>query len=83
MARHSDRRPQRAAAASLNGLQILRWAHGGEGVGIPDTGPLAGRIVFVPDAVPGDVVDLAILEVKDRWARGRIAKIVRPSPCRK
>lgn len=82
MARHHDRKPQRAAPASLPGLAILRWAHGGEGVGIPESGPLAGRIVFVPDAVPGDVVDVAISESRERWARGRIARIVRPSPDR-
>jgi len=37
-------------------------------------------VVFVPDAVPGDVVDLTIIEAKERWARGRIARFVRPSP---
>lgn len=82
MARHPTARPARARAEpqTLSGLEILRWAHGGEGVAIPTSGPLEGRIVFVPEAVPGDLVDVAILESKDRWARGRIARFVRPSP---
>jgi len=86
MARHSNKRPARrerrpkASPTTLLGLEILRWAHGGEGVGIPSDGPLAGRVVFVPDAVPGDVVDVALSEAKERWARGHIARLIRPSP---
>jgi len=63
-------------------LEILRWAHGGEGVGIPNAGPLAGRVVFVPEVVPGDVVEVDIVERKERWARGRVVAWGRRSPGR-
>ncbi len=71
-----------SAVTSVSGLEIVRWAHGGEGVGIPREGALAGRVVFVPEVVPGDVVDVALSEVKARWARGRVRRIVRPSAAR-
>lgn len=81
MGRESNRRPRaRGERQKVHALEILRWAHGGEGVGIPPDGPLAGRIVFASEVVPGDVVDLDIVEHKDRWARGRVLRVVRPSP---
>ncbi len=64
----------------LEGLEVLRWAHGGEGVAIPGSGARAGGIVFVPDAVPGDVVDGDVVEGKARWARIAVTRRVRASP---
>jgi len=64
----------------VGGLEILRWAHGGEGVGIAGAGPLAGRVVFASEVVPGDVVDVEIMDGGDRWARGRVVRQVRASP---
>lgn len=82
MGRESNKRrgPERVI---LRGLEVLRWAHGGDGVAVPGDGPLAGRIVFLEDAVPGDVVDSEVLEQKARWARARILKVVRASPERR
>ena len=65
---------------SIEHLEILRWAHGGEGVGVPADGRYAGRIVFVPEVVPGDVVTVAVIEAKARWARGKVTRIESPSP---
>jgi len=67
----SDSRPSR----QLDGLTILRWAHGGDGVAHAD-----GRVVFVPGVVPGDVVDVALVEEAPRWARGRVVRRVAASP---
>lgn len=83
MGRQSNPRTRRAPAAPtrIREAEVLRWAHGGEGVVVhaeTDTGP--GRVVFVPDVVPGDVVDLIVVEAKERWARARVERLVRPSP---
>lgn len=73
-------KPGAGETEAVSGVHILRWAHGGDGVAVPETGPLAGTIVFVPESVPGDVVDVRLQERKERWARGRIARVVTPSP---
>ncbi len=67
---------------TLEGLLIQRWAHGGDAVGVPERGPLAGAIVFVPGAVPGDRVTARVVQRKRRWARAEILKIEAPSPHR-
>ncbi len=41
-----------------------------------------GRVVFVPFAVPGDVVDLRARRVKNRYAEAEVVKMVSPSPRR-
>jgi len=53
-------------------------AVGGEVVGrCPD-----GRVVFVAGGAPGDVADVELVEERKRFARGRIAALVVPSPDR-
>jgi len=64
----------------LSGLEVQRWAHGGDAVAVPSEGPLAGAIVFVPGAVPGDRVTVEIVKRKKRWARARVVTIDTPSP---
>lgn len=82
MGRESNKRraPERVF---LRGLEVLRWAHGGDGVAVPGEGPLEGRIVFLEDAVPGDVVEAEVLEQKARWAKARILRITQASPERR
>ncbi len=64
-------------------LEVDSVASGGEGIGRMD-----GKVVFVPGAVPGDVVDVELTLDKKRFARGRIAGIESASvdrikmPCR-
>lgn len=56
-------------------LHVRAMAHGGEGIAdAPD-----GRVVFVPGAIPGDVVDATLGRVKKRWARAESATVVKPS----
>lgn len=67
----------------LRGLDVLRWAHGGDGVAVPTAGPLQGVVVFVPGGVPGDRVTARVLKQKKRFARAEITQVERPSPGRR
>ncbi|NIM50346.1 MAG: TRAM domain-containing protein [Gemmatimonadales bacterium] len=53
-------------------MKIDRIAAGGDGVGRLDD----GMAVFVPRTVPGDVVEIEIVQRKRRYARGRVRRIV-------
>lgn len=50
------------------GIAIEDVAHGGDGVGRLED----GRAIFVPRTLPGEVVDVEIVERSDRYARGRV-----------
>ena len=41
-----------------------------------------GRVVFVPGALPGELVDVQITQAKKDFARGTVASVVEPSPHR-
>lgn len=41
-----------------------------------------GRVIFVPFSIPGERVDVEIIESHKRWARGKIRSIMQPSPDR-
>ena len=41
-----------------------------------------GMVVFVPFAVPGDVIDLKIFKKKKNYAEGRVLALKKPSPLR-
>jgi 23S rRNA (uracil1939-C5)-methyltransferase len=59
-------------------VRIARLAAGGDGVGkLAD-----GRAVFVPRSAPGDLVELKDLREHRRFARGRISRVLEPSPVR-
>lgn len=63
---------------TTDGIEIERLAQGGDGVGhLPD-----GRVIFVPEAFPGERVEVEIVKQKKRWARGRLVSVVDPSPHR-
>jgi len=59
-------------------LEITTMAHGGSGIGRLD-----GRVVFTPGVIPGEVVEVEIVEdsKKSLW-RAQSVKIVSPSPHR-
>ncbi len=59
-------------------LTLTGIAHGGEAFGHHQ-----GKIVFVPYTIPGEVVQVEIDEDKPKWARGRLVKVVQPSPDRR
>lgn len=52
-------------------------AHGGEAIGYHQ-----GKILFVPYAIPGETVQVEIVEEKQRWARARLVRVTKPSPDR-
>jgi 23S rRNA (uracil1939-C5)-methyltransferase len=60
------------------GLKIESLAYGGSGLGrLPD-----GKVVFVQDAVPGDLVCVRMLNERDRFSRAVIERVIEPSPAR-
>jgi tRNA/tmRNA/rRNA uracil-C5-methylase (TrmA/RlmC/RlmD family) len=56
-------------------LTIHDIAFGGEGVG-----RMEDFVVFVPFVLVGEVVEVEITEVKKRFARARLKRVVQPSP---
>jgi 23S rRNA (uracil1939-C5)-methyltransferase len=58
-------------------LQIESVAFGGDGIGRTD-----GLVVFVPFSVPGDHLNVELIERQPRLARGRIVDIVTPAATR-
>lgn len=41
-----------------------------------------GKVLFVENAIPGDVVDVIVTKNKKSWAAGRVKQLVTPSPLR-
>lgn len=41
-----------------------------------------GKVLFVDNAIPGDVIDAVIIKDKKSWAQGRTTRLVEPSPMR-
>lgn len=41
-----------------------------------------GKVLFVDNAIPGDVADIGITKDKKSWAQGRMIRLVTPSPQR-
>lgn len=75
------RRPRRAPAAPARPVEVRidSIAAGGEGVGrLAD-----GRVVFVHRTAPGDLARVALVERKERWARGRLIELVEAGPDRR
>jgi 23S rRNA (uracil1939-C5)-methyltransferase len=58
-------------------LQITALSHAAEGIG-----KLEGKTVFVPFALPGETVRVAIVEDKKKFARARLLEVLTPSPDR-
>ncbi len=57
-------------------VRINTPAYGGNGVGrLPD-----GRVVFVPYAIPGELVKLRLVEEKPRYATAALVEVLEPSP---
>ena len=58
-------------------VEITSLAFGGKGIGRID-----GKVVFVPYAAPGDILDVEIVTEKKGFSEGVIEKIEKPSPLR-
>lgn len=53
-------------------------AHGGEAVARKD-----GKAHFVAGAMPGEIVEAAIIEDRGSWARAALVEVIEPSPLRR
>ncbi len=58
----------------IEDLKIESLAYGGNGLGYHD-----GKVVFVPQASPGDRVSCRVVKSKKRFAEARIEKVLEPS----
>src|SRR5689334_16928471 len=57
--------------------------YGGDGLGrLPADEHGRGKAVFVPFVLPGERVDVTLVEQKPGFARGRVDKLLEPSPQR-
>ncbi|MDD2716912.1 MAG: 23S rRNA (uracil(1939)-C(5))-methyltransferase RlmD [Candidatus Wallbacteria bacterium] len=59
-------------------LEVLKFANLGYGLA-----KLEGFTIFIPEGIPGDLLEAGITELKKNYAFARIRKIVSPSPFRK
>lgn len=65
----------RKKRADVLGLEIVAYAAEGRSIGhLPD-----GKVVFVEQVVPGDIVDVRITKNKKSFAEGRVLRIQQPS----
>ncbi len=64
-------------AGDIVNVKIESVAFGGDGIG-----RLESLVVFVPFTAQGDVAELEIRDAKKRFLRGRLKRIVTPSPDR-
>lgn len=55
-------------------VEISDLASGGEAVG-----RVEDLVVFIPYGVPGDTVEIELVELKKKYARGSITRIIKPS----
>jgi 23S rRNA (uracil1939-C5)-methyltransferase len=62
----------------VTAVRILRLAAGGDGVGKQDD----GKTIFVPRTAPDDLAEVTGLREHKRFVRGRLARVLEPSPHR-
>lgn len=58
-------------------LAITALSHSAEGIARHN-----GRVVFVPFALPGEIVRAEIIEEKTGYSRARLIEVLMPSPDR-
>ncbi len=58
-------------------LELTAMAHGGRALGRHH-----GQVIFVPYAIPGEVVEVEVVESSRHWAQARLVKVLEPSPHR-
>lgn len=58
-------------------LKVTAMAHGGDAIGKHE-----GRSVFVPYAIPGEVLRVELAEERKHFVRARLLEVLEPSPVR-
>ena len=61
----------------LSAVEITDISTAGEGIG-----RIGGAVVFIPHTVPGDTAEVEITEKKKNFLRGRMVRLLSPSPDR-
>lgn len=56
-------------------VEITGLSHEGAGVGRID-----GRVVFVPDSLPGELIKIRLAEIRKRYALGELLEVMKSSP---
>lgn len=62
----------------IKGIQISSYAAEGKSIATLED----GKVLFVENAIPGDIVDVRVTKNKKSWAEGKVTKLVTPSPTR-
>lgn len=62
----------------VKGVAIEAYAAEGKSIGYLED----GKVLFVENAIPGDVVNARIVKEKKSWAEGKITELLQPSPFR-
>lgn len=65
-------------SAPLLGIKVEAYAAEGKSIAKLED----GKILFVDNAIPGDIIDAVIIKDKKNWAQARTTKLVTPSPQR-
>lgn len=65
------------ASKEILRVVVSRMAAEGEAVALAEGSP---RVIFVAHGVPGDVLEVEVLEAKSSFARARIRKVLTPGP---
>lgn len=65
-----DRAPAEVVVVEVTGIAA-------DGAGVGRTAD--GRVVFVHRTAPGELVEARIVESRQRWARGRLLRVLRPA----
>jgi 23S rRNA (uracil1939-C5)-methyltransferase len=63
-------------------LRIEKAIYGGAGLARADEGPLAGKAVFVPLALPGEVVEARVVDDRRSFANAELESVLEPSAMR-
>ena len=63
-------------------LRIEKAIYGGAGLARATEGPLAGKTIFVPLALPGELVEAQIVDDRRSFANARLETVIEASPAR-
>ena len=63
---------------TVENLTIAAYAAEGKSIAHLDD----GKVLFIENVIPGDVVDVFVHKQKKNWAEGRMMRLVQPSPDR-
>lgn len=59
-------------------LELTALAHGGSAIGRDKK----NRVIFVPQAIPQEVVEVEIVEASKGYTQAQVVKVIKPSPAR-